>query len=216
MSAEATVLSFEANMNHYKDLMDFKYIVAPFDGIITERTIDLGTLITAGSNNSPQQLFQIVQTDIIRVFVKVPQYYVRSIHDNLEAVTKIREFPNKDFKSVVARFAKALDPVSRTMLTELHIDNKNGELYAGLFAEVSFLFKPEQPYFIVPGAAVIIRAGDPKIAVLDDNNIVHLKTVKIGIDDGKSMQIIDGLETNDRIITNPTEKIKEGVHAQVI
>lgn len=215
LTAEADLVAAEANMLHFKDLVDFKYIKAPFDGIIIERTVDLGSLISAGSNGSPQRLFVIAQTDIIRVFVSVPQYFFRSIHEGVKGIARIKEFPDDSFPCTVARFAKALDPVSRTMLTELHIDNKEGKILAGLFTDVTFEFTPETPYYTVPMRAVIIRAGEPQVAVIDEKNVVHLKTVKIGVDYGKEMQIIGGIEPNDRIVINPTENIQDGVSVEV-
>lgn len=215
LTAEANLVSAEANMLHYKDLVEFKYIKAPFDGIIIERNIDLGSLVSAGSNGSPQRLFVIAQTNIIRVFVSVPQYFFRSIQDGVKGIARIKEFPDTSFPCEVARYAKALDPISRTMLTELHIDNKEGKILAGLFTDVTFEFTPETPYYTVPMRAVIIRTGEPQVAVVDEKNVVHLKTVKIGIDYGKEMQIIGGIEPNDRIVINPTENIQEGVVVEI-
>ncbi len=209
--AEASCNAFEANMNYYKSLMEFKHVLAPFDGIITERSVDVGGLVTAGSNGNFQQLFVIAASDIIKLYVSVPQNFYRSITLGLEGITSIREFGSKTFTGVVKRYAKALDPVAHTMLTELHIDNKDGELIPGLYAQVHFVFKPELPYFVVPATAIIIRESDPKIAVVDDDNIVHIKVVKIGLDYGKSVTIVDGITPGEKIITNPTEKIKQGV-----
>jgi RND family efflux transporter MFP subunit len=210
------VLSAQANVLRLQKLRDFKNIVAPFNGIIIERNVDLGSLITAGSNGNPQKLFVIAETDIIRVFVSVPQYFFRSIKEGVEGVVTIREFPNEKFMAKVVRYAKALDPVARTMLTELHIDNKDGKILAGLYAEVRFVLKPDVPYFIVPTQAVIIRAGDPKVAIVDENDVVHLKPVKIGLDYGKTLEIVEGINENDRIVINPNEKIREGVKVEVI
>lgn len=214
--AEADLYAAEANMKRFKDLVDFKYIVAPFDGIITERHVDLGSLVSAGSNGTPQQLFVISQIDILRVFVAVPQTYYRSVQEGMSGITKIREFGDKEFPSHVARYAKSLDQTAHTMLTELHIENKTGELYPGLYADVTFRFKPAVAYFVVPTPAVIIRAGDPKVAVLDEHDVAHLKTVTIGLDYGKTLQIVSGIEPNERLIINPTEKVREGVSCQVV
>lgn len=215
-SAKADVNSFDANMKRLEKLQGFKHIYAPFDGTIIERDIDIGSLITAGSNGNPQQLFRIAQTDILRVFVNVPQYAYRLIYYGQPVDVIVREFPNKVFKGVVVRTSKSLDPIARTLLTQVDIDNKNGELYPGLYAEVKFELVPDIVNFIVPTEAVIIRAGLPQVAVLDDKNVVHLKTVKIGLDMGSKMEIIDGLQENDTIVVNPTEKIKDGVHVEIL
>ncbi len=214
--AQADLQAARANRDRYYSLMEFKNIIAPFTGIIIERNVDIGSLISAGSNGTPQQLFAIAACDPIRVFVSVPQSYCRSIHEGVQAYTTIREFPNHRFPCRVVRYSKSLDPVSHTMLTELHIDNKQGTLMPGLYADVTFLLKPSAPYFIVPATALIIRESNPKIAVVDDDNHVHLRTVKIGVDYGKNVQIIEGLQPNEKIVVNPTEKIREGAQVAVI
>ncbi|MCE5294458.1 MAG: efflux RND transporter periplasmic adaptor subunit [Chlamydiales bacterium] len=211
LSSQEQVIAQEANMKRIRDLKGFQNIIAPFDGIITERRVNIGTLITTGTT----ELFKIAATDVLRVFVQVPQYYYRSISEGIEATTTIREFEGQKFTSVVSRYAKALDPISHTMLAELHINNKDNILTAGLYADVTFSLSPSQDYYIVPTPAVIIRQGYPKIAILDDQNKAHLKEVAIGLDYGKTMQIISGLTPGDRIITNPTEKVKEGVECVI-
>lgn len=210
-AAIADAVANEANVERFRKTLEFKDIIAPFDGIITQRNIDIGSLITQGSNNNPQQLFKIAQTNTIRVFVNVPQYYFRSIFDGQETDVTIQEFPNRIFKGIVARNAQALDPIARTLLTEVHIDNPNGEILVGLYAEVHFNLKLQTPRFIIPNDAVIIRAGLPQVAVIDKDNIIHLKIVKIGIDNGKTVEISDGLNEGDEIVINPTDKIVEGV-----
>lgn len=214
-ASEAQVLAGEANVNRLKQLQDFKYIEAPFEGVITQRNIDLGSLITAGSSGTPQQLFEIAKVDWIRNFVYVPQIYFRAIKEGVEAQVHVREFPERTFKGIVTRYAKALDPVSRTLLTEVDIDNKDRIIYPGLYTEVTFFVKPDAPYFVVPGTAIIIRTGAPKMAVLDENNVVHLRDVDIGRDYGKAVEILKGLKKGDRIVVNPSEKIKDGVKVEI-
>lgn len=214
-ASEAQVLAQEANVNRLKQLQDFKYVVAPFDGVITQRNIDLGSLITAGSSGSPQQLFEIAKVDWIRNFVYVPQNYFRAIKEGVEAQVHIREFPERTFKGIVTRYAKALDPVSRTLLTEVDIDNKDRVIFPGLYTEVTFFVKPDAPYFVVPSTAIIIRTGEPRIAVVDNDNVAHLRTVTIGRDHGKTVEILVGLEKGDRVVVNPTEKIRDGVKVEV-
>lgn len=215
-SAIADVISAQANVQRLEKIQGFKVIYAPFDGIITTRDIDIGSLISAGSNGQPQELFKIAKTDIIRVFVNVPQPYFRSIHDGLSADVLIREFSGRIFPGFVARTAKALDPIARTLLTEVHVENKKGEILTGLYAEVRFILKSDSMRFFVPTDALIIRTGEPQIAILDAQNKVHLKTVKIGNDMGSQVEIIGGLQDGDIIVINPTEKIREGVQVKVV
>jgi RND family efflux transporter MFP subunit len=215
-SAKAQVDSVQANVDRLRNTLDFKRIIAPFDGIIIERNIDIGSLITAGSASHHQQLFKIAKTNVIRVFVDVPQRFFRSIKRGVFADVFISEFPEKVFKGFVARYAKALDPIARTLLTEIHIYNPDYELFVGLYADVKFLLKPESVYFLIPTSAVIIRADGLKVAVLDENDIIHLKSVTLGLDHGKMMEITSGILENEKIIINPSDKVMEGKKAQIL
>lgn len=215
-SSQAEVNSAQANVERLQKTLAFKQIIAPFDGIIIERNIDIGSLITAGSASHHQQLFKIAKTNVIRVFVNVPQRFFRSIKKDLVTNVYISEFPEKVFVGFVARYAKALDPIARTLLTEVHILNPDYELFVGVYAEVKFLLKPDNIYFLIPTNAVIIRAEGPKIAILDENNIIHIKNVTLGLDHGKMMEITSGIKENDKIITNPSDKTVEGQKAHEI
>lgn len=215
-STEADVLSAEKNVARLKDIQKFQKIYAPFDGIITKRDIDIGSLINSGGTATPQELFRIAQIDTIRFFVDVPQNFFRQIKDGLPAKVSIKEFPGIAFDGHVARYAKALDPTARTLRTEVDVDNKDGKILPGLYAEVKFSMEENEPRFIVPARALIVRTDGPKIAIVKDDLVAHLVPVTIGHDFGNTMEIIYGLHTGDRIIVNPTEKIKEGVHVQIL
>lgn len=215
-SSEAIVIANEKNVSRLTYQQQFKYIYAPFDGVITQRNIDIGSLIYGTINAIPQELFQIAQTYIIRFFVEVPQNYYRQIKEGVEAEVTVQEFPDKTFKGVVTRYAKALDPVARTLLTEVDVENPEGILYSGLYAQLKFLMWPDTVNFIIPTTAVIIRSGFPHVAVVDNQQIVHLKRVTIGLDQGKTMEITSGLQENDRIIAIPSDQIREGTQVKVL
>lgn len=214
-SAEGDVKAAEANVQRLVKIQGFNRIVAPFKGTITERNIDNGSLITAGSSGTPQQLFSIAQMDILRVFVNVPQSYFRSIKNGLETKVRVSEFPGQFFKGTVVRNAGALDPVARTLSTEIHIDNHDGKLMAGLYAEVILSLIPDESYFIIPTRSLIIRNSAPKVAVLDADNRVHLADITIGRNYGKNIEVVAGLQENDRIVTNPSPRIREGVQVSI-
>lgn len=216
VSAQAMVDANMKNVSRLTYQQQFKNIYAPFDGIVTQRLVDIGSLIVGSVNGTTQSLFQIAQTNTIRFFVSVPQTYYRQIKDGIEAEVTILQLPGTIFKGTVTRFAKALDPTARTLNTEVDVDNKEGLLYAGLHGRVKFLLKLDVINFIIPTAAVIIRSGYPHVAVVDENNIVHLKQVQIGRDYGDQMNIIDGLSENDRIITLPNNSIHEGTKVDII
>lgn len=215
-AASAEVLAAEANVGRLEKTLEFKQIIAPFDGIIIERDIDIGTLITLGRANKEPQLYKIARTDILRVFVDVPQRYFRLIKEGVKADVVISEFPEKVFKGFVARYAKALDTTARTMLTEVHIPNHDNQLFVGLYADVNFLLQPINTYFQIPTNALIIQDEGSKVAVVDADNIIHIKSVKLGLDHGKMMDIITGLSENENIVLTPNDQIKEGVRVEPI
>jgi RND family efflux transporter MFP subunit len=214
--AEATVVANEKNVARLKYEQQFKYIYAPFDGVITQRLIDIGSLIYGTINETPQELFQLAHTNIMRFFIDVPQTYYTQIKDGLEAEVTILQLPGKIYRGKVSRFAKALDPTARTLLTEVDVENSEKLLYPGLFGNVKFFMIPDELNFIIPTTAVIIRSGLPLVAVVDQDNRIHLKQVQIGLDFGARMQITSGLSPNDRIVINPTDQIQESVKVEIL
>lgn len=215
-AAEALVTANEKNVNRLIYEQQFKYIYAPFDGIITQRNIDIGSLIYGTVNGTTQELFQLAQTNTIRFFVDVPQTYYRQIKDGLHAEVTIPQLPDQVFTGQVTRYAKALDPVARTLLTEVDVDNQKLLIYPGVFGKVKFLLYPDIVNFIIPTTAVIVRAGHPHVAVVDNDQIIHLKTVEIGLDYGKQMEIVSGLQENESIVTIPSSEIQEGMKVDIL
>lgn len=215
-STEAIVVANEKNVARLAYQQQFKYIIAPFEGIITQRSVDIGSLILGNIDGANQQLFQIAQTHTIRFYVSVPQTYFRQIKEGIEAEVRVSEYPDKVFKGVVTRFAKALDPTARTLLTEVDVKNDEGLLYAGLFGKVTFKMIPETVNFIIPTTAMIIRAGYPHVAVVDESNTIQMKKVKIGLDYGKEIQIVEGLKENERIVILPSANIDNGMRVQIV
>jgi RND family efflux transporter MFP subunit len=209
--ALADIEAAQGRVGQYKFLQGFKNIYAPFDGTIIERGIDIGSLITAGSNTYAQRMFQIAKTDLLRAFVNVPQNYFHLIEDGLEAEVRIPQFPQKVFVGKIDRNAGALDQVARTLLTQVNIENQTGELLPGLYAEVTFKFPPAKNTFLIPIEALLIRSGPPYVAKVDSHNKICFQEVKIGRDHGASVQIIDGLSDGDEILANVTDRIKEGM-----
>ena len=214
-AAMANVEAAIGNVNYYKAMKGFENIYAPFNGIITSRTVDKGSLITLGSDNAPseffmhtqkQELFQIARTDTLRAFVDVPQSLFYLVKDGLDVEVTIWQYPEKKFHGTINRNTQSLNPRTRTLLTQVNIDNSAGELVPGLYAQVKFEFQPQKKTFTIPVGALVIRNGPPYVCVVK-NNIVHYQEVKIGVDDGKTLQIIDGLKPNDTILITPTALI---------
>jgi RND family efflux transporter MFP subunit len=214
-TAEANVKAAIANVKRLEAMQAYNKIYAPFDGIVIQRTIDIGTLISSGSNGNPQQLYQVAKTDVIRAFIDVPQPYFRLIKDGMEAEITVGEYPDKPFKGAIARNAGALTPIARTLLTQVNIENRDGELLAGLYATVKLNLKMDNPVYVLPIQALIIRNGPTYVAIVDQDNKAHLNQVEIGLNFGKSVQIISGIRENDLIIINPTDLIQDGVKIEI-
>lgn len=226
-SAIADVQAAQGQIEQLKAVQNFKNVYAPFDGVIVERNIDIGSLISVGNQNLTQPyvtgfevltqpLFKISSTQLLRAFVEVPQPYYPYVKNGVAAEVIIPEHPDKVFSGVINRNASALDQLARTLLTQVNIENKENLLRPGLFASVKFSFAPYADNFNLPIGALIIRNGPPFVALLNEGNTVHMQQVQIGRDFGKSVQIIRGLKKGDKIILNPNFKIKNGVKVKVV
>jgi RND family efflux transporter MFP subunit len=204
----------QANVKRLEELQGFEKIVAPFAGIVTARNIDNGNLVSAGSSQT-QPLFRIAQTDTLRIYVTVPQTQSRSIVPEQNATVSVREIPDKTFHAKVVRTAGALDPASRTLLTELQIPNADGQLFPGMYAEVKFALPHDDRTLVVPGNAVMIRSDGPKVLVVDAKQTIRARTVKLGHDLGDKVEIASGLDPSESIVANPTDSLHDGVEVKV-
>jgi RND family efflux transporter MFP subunit len=210
---EADYTAAEANVAQLSDLQRFKHIVAPFDGVITARLVEIGALISVGS--SPTELFHIAQTDRMRVMVNVPQAYMRSVTPGLGADLVAREYQNRRFPGTVTRTAKAIDPQSRTLLVEVMTPNQDGALLPGMYAQIHFKLKNQEPAVMIPASALVVRASGPMVAVVDANSRYAYRKVLLGRDLGAQMEITSGLSMDDRVVTTPTDDLTEGTALDV-
>ncbi len=209
-SAEAVVIANEENLAKLLAQQEFKFIYAPFSGIITERKIDIGSLITGDVNGAEQEIFRIAESNLMRFFVDVPQTYFRQITEGLDAEVTVTQLPGIVFPGKISRYAKALNPIARTLMTQVDVENKDGILYPGLFARVKFTLQHDTVSFIIPTTSIIVRSGYTHVAVVNPDNTIHLQRVEIGLDYGKQVEIISGLKNNDRIVIIPSDGIHEG------
>jgi membrane fusion protein, multidrug efflux system len=205
----------KANYEQLQKLQGFQKIVAPFAGIITARNIDNGDLVSAGTSGQPAPLFRIAQTDVVRIYVDVPQTHSRLITPGQSAVVSVREIPNRTFDAQIVRTARAIDPASRTLRTELQIPNADGELFPGMYAEVKFTLPQDSQTLIIPGNAVMIRAEGPKVLIVDAKEIIRSRTVKLGRDLGERVEIVSGLAPNESVVANPTDALRDGTEVKV-
>jgi RND family efflux transporter MFP subunit len=207
-AGQAAVVAAQANVDRLTQLKDFQQVTAPYDGVVTARNAQVGALINAGAG---VEIYHIAETDTLRVFVSVPQTYVRSIRKGLGADVLVPEFPGKVFHGEVARFAGSLDSASRTLLTEVRLANPDGELFPGMFGDVRFSFKAAQPAILLPSNAAIINSSGTLVATVDASNRIRLVHVKLGRDFGAQIEIIDGLAPGARVVAKPSDFLSEGL-----
>jgi RND family efflux transporter MFP subunit len=205
----------KANYEQLQKLQGFKQIVAPFDGKISTRSVDFGTLVTAGSGNTGTALFGIVQSDPLRVYVFAPQENAPSIHEGISAKTLLQEFPGQEFDGMVTRTAGALDPQSRTMQVEVQMPNHDGKLYAGMYGQVKFLLVDQNAPIVVPANAFLFRKEGSQVATIENEDRIHWQNIRVGRDFGDRIEVIDGLKENTKVVMNPTDDLREGIQVEV-
>ena len=193
----------------------FEQIRAPFAGTITARYIDVGSLLTSGSARTVQKLFDLAQSDQVRVFVNVPQANVSSVQTGTPATVTVDELPGRTFAGKVARDAGAFDLSSRTLLLEIDVPNPNGRLYAGMYARARFALKNPTSALLIPDNSILIDSKGPRVLVVDSSNKIRIKPVTLGRDFGTKSETLSGLEATDRVVQNPTEALQEEMPVSV-
>jgi RND family efflux transporter MFP subunit len=204
----ADVSSDQGRVDNLKALEAFKLLVAPFDGIVTQRNTDIGALINAGSGpGSAPQLFRVADVHEMRVFVQVPQEISASIRPGLTADLHLPQYPERVFEATVATTSEAINESSRTLLVELHADNTQGLLQPGTYAEVHFEL-PNDPHMVrIPASALIFRQDGMQVAVLGPGNHVELRPVKLGKNLGTDVEVLEGLTPDDRVVDSPPDSL---------
>ena len=213
--AMANLAAADANVKRLQELEGFKHVYAPFDGVITKRTVDPGALINAGAGAAGRELFDIARTDPLRVYVAVPQTYAPAIHDGLNAVVTLQEFPGQKFNASVTRTADAIDPVARTLNTEVDVPNKDGKLLPGSFGEVHFKPNINAKKVTIPVNAMLFRREGAQVAVVGSDGKVQLRHISIGRDYGTTLEIVGGVDASDLVIVNPSDSIEDGQKVNV-
>ncbi|HVJ04711.1 MAG TPA: efflux RND transporter periplasmic adaptor subunit [Candidatus Saccharimonadales bacterium] len=206
--SKANLAAADANVRRLEQLESFKNVYSPFSGVLTRRNVDPGALINAGAGG--KELFDIAQVDTLRVYTSVPQAYSPYIKLGGKVVITLQEFPGEKFIGVVARTAEAIDPATRTLLTEVDVNNKDGRLLPGSFGQVHFAVGSNVQKLTVPVNSMLFRAEGPRVAVVGPDNKVHLRPLNIGRDYGASLEVLGGLEVSDQIIINPSDSLEDG------
>lgn len=206
-STASAVKSAQANLDRLKQLQSFEKVYAPFDGVVTARGVDTGQLINEGTNS---ELFHMQALQTLRVYTNVPEIYTASIKRGQKIDLTFPEYPGRTFEGTLVRTADAIDPANRTLLVEIDVDNRKGELMPGSLAQVHFKAPAVGQTFIVPAAALIFRHEGLRIGTVINGNQAHLIPITIGQDDGATVQVIAGLTANDKVIQDPPDSLIEG------
>jgi len=206
--AKANLDAADANVRRLEQLESFKHVYAPFSGVLTKRNVDPGALINAGGTG--KELFDIARVDPLRVFVSVPQNYAPAIKMGMEAWVTLPEYSGEKFKGTVARTAQAIDPLTRTLLTEVDLPNPDGRLLPGSYGEVHFRTGIDGHKLTIPVNTMLFRQEGPRVAVVGADGKVHLRPITIGRDFGTTLEILGGVDPDDRIIINPADSLEDG------
>jgi membrane fusion protein, multidrug efflux system len=211
--AKANLEAADATVRRLEQLESFKHVYAPFSGVLTKRNVDPGALINSGGTG--KELFDIARVDPLRVYVNVPQNYSPAIKNGMEAWVTLPELPGEKFKGTVARTSEAIDPTTRTLLTEVDVPNPDGRLLPGSFGEVHFRVGINAQKVTIPVNAMLFRQEGPRVAVVGSDGKVHLRPITIGKDYGTTLEILGGVELEDRVIINPADSLEEGQRVNV-
>ncbi len=206
---DAEVLAAQANVDRMKALKAFANIVAPFDGVVTSRNIDVGSLVKADSNDAVA-LFTVADMHQMRVYVHAPESYAAVLKDGMTAILQLPEYPDRKFEARIETTSHAIDKKSRSLLVELIADNQDGALSPGAFARVHFQLPPDPNAVTIPANALIFRDNAVEVATLGVDNHVVMKKVRIARDFGSDVEIAGGLSVDERIVANPPESIGDG------
>jgi RND family efflux transporter MFP subunit len=184
--------------------------VAPFEGVVTARNVEQGDLVNDGSGGGARSLFDVAQSDVLRVQVEVPQSAALSIQDGQEATVTVSERPGRKYVAKVTRNAQSVNLAARTMLTEVQVDNHDGSLVPGMYGQIKFEVKATEPSVVIPSTALVIDKNGMHVVTLSADSRVHFVPVDIGQDMGDEVEISQGLHGGETLVSNPSDLLSEG------
>jgi len=215
-AARSNIAVAEANLGRLQEMQSYEVVKAPFDGIVTARNIDVGALVNAGNGGPAQELFHLASTAKLRVYVNVPQADSRAAAPGLKSYLTLSEFPGRKFPGELVRTAGAIDTATRTLLTEVDVDNASGELRPGAYAEVHLQIPEGSRSLILPVNALIFRSEGLRVGVVRNGNKADLVPVILGKDYGNEVEVVSGIGENDLVIANPPDSLSSGAAVQVV
>jgi len=209
-AAESDLQATQADVDRVRAMLAFTQVTAPFAGVITERRVDIGDLVTAGSTANTTALFALAQSNPMRVFAEVPEGLVREIHDGDPATLTVRAYPERNFAGAVARNAQSITAAAKTLRVEVDVPNPDGILLPGMYGVVHFQIRQPRRALQVPASAMNFRSGGPQVAVVSAQGRVSFKDVTITSDLGTVVEIGAGLAPGERVVLNISNRIADG------
>jgi membrane fusion protein, multidrug efflux system len=210
---QAMVMADQANIDQLEALEAFKIVRAPFDGIVTARNTDLGDYIAAGSGS---QLFRMQQISPLRVYVNVPQDFAELVKIGAEGDLTLDEFPGRKFMGRVTSTAGAIDPTSRTLLTELLVPNETGELFPGAYVLITLEVADQSGNLTIPANALLFRAEGPAVGVVGADGRVEIREITINLNLGDKFEVTQGLSETDQVILDPSDSLAKGRAVKIL
>ena len=212
---QAEVEAARHEVSRYAALIGFKQLVAPFDGVVTSRLADVGDYVNAGggdvsSRGTATELFSVADVHRMRIFVSIPQDYADIISPKLTGDVSVPQYPGKVFRAKFLATARAFNSGTRTVTTELVVDNDKRELWPDSYANVHFVAPGDPDILIIPEGALVFRAQGMQVAIVDDDNRIRLRNVTVGTNLGTKVQVLAGIGPKDRIVNNPSAGLLEG------
>jgi RND family efflux transporter MFP subunit len=212
---DADVAAAQANVDRVKAQKDFANIVAPFDGVVTARNIDVGALVNSSTNGSNSDLFSVADVHEMRIYVKVPQNYTADLHPGMTATLKLPQFPDRTFEATIATTSNAISKNSRSLLVELMAKNDDGALLPGAFAQVIFKLPADPSALRVPASALLFHDNSVQVATVGLDDKVVMKKIEISRDFGSEIEVARGVSANDRVIDSPSDSIDNGDQVKI-
>jgi RND family efflux transporter MFP subunit len=211
---KAIVDSNASNVRRLEDLQSFQKVYAPFDGVLTARNTDVGALIDAGANSAGKELFHLAAIDTLRVFVAIPEVYSRATRPGAIAYLTLDEFPGRSFQGTLVRTSNSIDQASHTLLTEVDVQNADGQLLPGAYVSVHFKLPQTVRSVVVPANTLLFRSEGLRVAIVREGR-VQLESVKIGRDYGSTVEVISGLQPSDTVVLDPADSLVSGALVRI-
>jgi RND family efflux transporter MFP subunit len=211
-AARGSASASQANVARLNDLKNYLNVKAPFAGVITQRNIDVGALVTEGTT----LLYRIAQTDRLRTYLNVPQADSGNVRVGQHASLEITGRPGVKIPGEVTRTANALDPATRTLLVEVQVANPTGALMPGMYAQVDLAVPRKDPPLLIPGDTLVVRSDGPQVAVVGPDGVVHFTRIQLGRDFGDHLEVVEGLQLGQQIVANPSDVVREGAKVRPV